>query len=111
MSSGNVVPLTAIVKTLRADGGDTFAARTFPDQTIVDLMQTALDFHYEDGIGEDGQPMTAEDFMIEDMLAVMADAEDAGTSKVLALYAFFEEVVEANADDIETALRGEAWVN
>jgi hypothetical protein len=71
-------------------------------------MRLALDFLYMDGIGEDGQKMAAEDFMIEDMYLVMAEAEDQNQSKIEAIRDWLEEAISANADDIESAVAAAA---
>ncbi len=100
----SVVDFAVIAKTLRKTG-EGVAVNEFADQGIIDLMQTVLDFHYEDGIGEDGKPAEAEDFMLEDMHVVMSEAENEGASKMEALRKFFNEIISANADEIEESLR------
>ncbi len=92
--NSNVVSFAQFAKELRKDkDGDT-----------VDMMKTALDFHYEPGFDENNKPVAAETYLLEDIYEVMREAEEAGISKLDAIKTFLEEIIGANADEIEESI-------
>jgi|AntRauTorckE6833_2_1112554.scaffolds.fasta_scaffold49562_2 hypothetical protein len=68
--------------------------------TLVDLMQQALDFHYESGRDKEGRPVKADFFLFEDVFEVMKDAEATGDNKIAAVKAYLEELLVPYADEI-----------
>lgn len=100
--SSNVISLADVVKTLRTSRGDDDTL-WLADQSIITMMQTVLDFTYEDGVGANNEVTKAEDFMLEDMHEVMSEAEDAGTKKTEAVRDWLQEIIDANKDLIESA--------
>ena len=89
--SSNIVTLDVIKKQLQKAEGPTMA----------ELMQQALDFHYEPERDEDGRLLPAEHFLAEDLAEVMEEAGEAETSKLEAVKAYLRELLAPYAEEIE----------
>lgn len=90
--SAEIIKFTRLVTPLCQNGDD--------GESIVDMMLTVRDFHY-DGVN-------ADEMFLEDILEVMNDAEKRGISKLKALGDSLEETLDADAEQIEKSLRGQA---
>jgi len=88
--SSNIISLEVIKKQLQQT----------EEMTMADLMQQALDFHYEPGRDENGQPVAADYFLAEDLYEVMREAEATGDGKVTAVKSYLKELLEPYADEI-----------
>lgn len=87
--SAEIITFTRFVTTLCQNGDD--------GDSIVDLMLTVRDFHY-DGPDRD-------ELFLEDINEVMTEAIKTGQSRLAALRDYLEEIIAADAPEIELALR------